>query len=216
MGHWQELAIATGALTTLVALYKVLWPILKWTWDKAKAGYKRVRAMLMPMFAYHDLKDQVTESRREISSVMDLLHTINKELKPNGGSSMRDQITRIERRQVLAEQRHRALIEDSDSGIFEADANGDCIWVNSTFCRLAGRMPAQLMGKGWKLAIRETDREKIERLWYAAISDDVEFDHEVMFEASADGIQRFRLISHKMLDDSGKPLGFMGVVTPLH
>lgn len=90
----------------------------------------------------------------QINSSLDSLNTrvddILSELKPNGGSSIKDAVTRIEIRQLFAGERQRALMQADTRGIFEADINGHLIWANKSFMQMLGANSLQeVRGNGW-------------------------------------------------------------------
>ena len=69
-----------------------------------------------------------------------------------------------------SEERFRTLATNAPVGIFQTDRDGRCIYVNSTWCRLAGMPPQEALGDGWKLAIHPQDRARAGKLWDACFS----------------------------------------------
>ena len=55
------------------------------------------------------------------------------ELTPNGGSSMKDALGRIETRQLIEVQVRKALNNDAIFGIWEADTDGKCTYALKGF-----------------------------------------------------------------------------------
>jgi PAS domain S-box-containing protein len=104
-----------------------------------------------------------------------LLETMEKEFKPNGGSSMRDAINRIELRQIIADQRVKALDNDSIRGVWEADQEGKLIHTNRTYQRIVGSTAEALDGFGWVNTIHPEDRESVMKEWDSAVKQQREF-----------------------------------------
>ena len=45
--------------------------------------------------------------------------------------------------------RHLALLELAPVGLFETDAEGNCLFVNRRWCEIAGMTAEQARGTGW-------------------------------------------------------------------
>ncbi|QAU32987.1 bifunctional diguanylate cyclase/phosphodiesterase [Janthinobacterium sp. 17J80-10] len=62
--------------------------------------------------------------------------------------------------------RYETLTQAVPVGIFETDANGDCLYVNQQWCDMAGMTREQAVGTGWKSALHPEDAEGVVALWY--------------------------------------------------
>ena len=67
-----------------------------------------------------------------------------------------------------SERRFRTLASSAPVGIFETDANGNCLFVNDRWCRITGMTPGTAGGEGWVRALHPDDRDRVCREWYAA------------------------------------------------
>lgn len=130
---------------------------------------------------------------REVGPLKEAITVIRKEVQPNGGSSIKDGISRIERAIGRLEEIQAARLNSDDMAIFEADAAGRYIWVNKSLAKLCGRESVELYDHGWKNCVHQDDREKVAEEWRSAIEDWREFEMD------------FRLVNH-----------FNGNVTPVH
>lgn len=65
-----------------------------------------------------------------------------------------------------SESRFRVLSDSSPLAIYETDKDGNCIYVNNEWCKLAGLSPKEAAGNGWVNGIHPEDREYIQKLWY--------------------------------------------------
>lgn len=79
----------------------------------------------------------------EQENIKECLKTITMEVKPNGGSSMKDTINslkisidRIEIRQQVIDQRTKASLHYKTQPLFEIDTSGRIVWYNESFKRL--------------------------------------------------------------------------------
>ncbi|MGE5340651.1 MAG: response regulator [Candidatus Omnitrophota bacterium] len=94
----------------------------------------------------------------------------------------------LENQLVQSELRFRTLAESSPVGIFQSDENGDCVYVNKSWCEMAGISPAQAMGRGWMAALHPDDREAIAAQWYGKIQSGEVFELEYRFQTPTGNI----------------------------
>ena len=107
--------------------------------------------------------------------LVDNIELVVAEFTPNGGSSIRDAVDRIEIRQLLSDQRQRVFFQDLNLAICETNADGECTRVNRTFARLTGRLPSELLKFNWVNAIDPDDRDRIFKEWLSAVEAKREF-----------------------------------------
>ncbi|MDP2363059.1 MAG: PAS domain S-box protein, partial [Ignavibacteria bacterium] len=67
-----------------------------------------------------------------------------------------------------SEQRFQTLTEISPVGIFQTDAKGFTLYVNSRWCQISGLSKDQAMGNGWLSAVHHEDKEKLGKGWKRA------------------------------------------------
>lgn len=143
----------------------------------------------------------------------DLINKINlivSELTPNGGGSIKDAITRIETRQVIAESRTKALLIDSDLGLWESDESGQCIWWNRTLESMHGREPT---GMNWIAAVVSGEREEVLREWEQSVRLKREFYMTITYQRQ-DGMKTPCIVkAYPLLDARRQVRGWVGVAT---
>jgi len=86
---------------------------------------------------------------------------IKKELTTNGGSSIKDTVNRIDRRQVMLDKRSKAIFYNVENPILEVDESGNILWANSSFHEKMGTK--NLTGLDWVSYIDEPQRENFIR-----------------------------------------------------
>lgn len=101
---------------------------------------------------------------------------IRKELTPNGGSSLRDAINRVETRVEGIEFAQQISWDFDTIPIFRTTGDGLCLWVNQTYLDLVKRGKDFLINKGWESCIHHEDREKVVKEWENACYDGRNFD----------------------------------------
>lgn len=136
---------------------------------------------------------------KKIVKSFETLDMISEQFAPNGGSTLRDAINRIEARQVVQEQRQKMLAMDAPFAIFETDAAGNYVDVNRTYCRWVGRSPSELSGKGWVNSIAQLWQEEVMDSWTMAVQQEREFT------------MKFRLV-----DTDGETMPVFGTAFPLY
>lgn len=161
--------------------------------------------------AEHDRKlDEALEVSRQNAQH---LSAIRSELSPNGGSSLKDQVTKIAMRMDISDQIRRVLADGRELALFETDASGSCVWVNGTYSRLVGMPPAAFQGFGWVNAIHPDDRERISEEWEFAVDQQREFRGLVRLFDAADVVHAMHC-SATPLRSNGKLVGYFGQMEP--
>jgi len=113
------------------------------------------------------------------------LLSIEKELKPNGGGSMRDELRMIGRQSRITAATMRSYVEESDDGSFETDDKGLWIFSNRALLRWVQRSVEDVTGYGWFGFVSRSDRDRIRNEWDIAISQKREFASEFMVVVDA-------------------------------
>jgi PAS domain S-box-containing protein len=124
------------------------------------------RKALVPLYGYARAKV------KRISDALDAIDAIKKEVFPNGSGSMRDSVDRSEKmvRKMaknifMSLAQNRSLFEQSETGMFEGDEEGELLWANRAFRQMTGMRLEQLDGSGWINAIHDDDRRRVENDW---------------------------------------------------
>ena len=98
----------------------------------------------------------------------DAVEEIKKELKTNGGNSLKDAVInlgktcdRIEVRQRIIEQRTKASLHYSNVALFETDEDGRLVWNNVHLCDLTQDISKSVEGYDWLNCINEDEREEV-------------------------------------------------------
>ena len=144
-----HLATIAGILTALAVIWKYLREPLKDFFANVK-------------FMYNAKAMQI-----EIDTKLD---TIMLQLVPNGGSSIKDSLDRIEDKQHFFGSFLKTQLDTHTKALFEADPQGNWTWVNRPHSRLTGFQTHEVMGDGWINLVAPECRERFGTKWNAAIS----------------------------------------------
>ncbi len=141
----ELVAIAIGSIGTVIGFFTFLW--------------KRFIKPLIKLIKNHDVF---------IKSVDDLRLLMEKELKTNGGNSIKDAIidmretcNRIENRQRVITQRTKAALHYSNVALFETDEDGRLVWSNSGLSQMVNGTTNSIEGYDWINLIKEDEREEV-------------------------------------------------------
>lgn len=92
------------------------------------------------------------------------VETIKKEVVLNSGSSLKDAVydlrkmcQRMENRQIIIDNRSKAVLCSLIEPVFETDARGNLVWANESFYKKMGK--SDLNGLDWIAYIEESCRE---------------------------------------------------------
>lgn len=147
-----------------------------------------------------------------LAKVLANLEDIKHQLKPNGGSSLRDAIDRIETRIIMAEQRAKFICMDGPVAVFEADAEGNFIHTNRTLTRWTGRTPDEFLGAGWVNAVAKSDRARIFTEWRTAVAQRREFDESFCLDPLTGDSVEINCSAFPMLDAKERLTGWIGII----
>ena len=115
------------------------------------------------------LLEEERERRKKQDLMYKAVEQIVQELKPNGGSSLRDSLDRVELGVQMLGQRFRIALYETDKGVLEFDSAGSLIWANRTFRDMLGRDMEELAGDGWVNGFPHERREALLDEWNGCI-----------------------------------------------
>ncbi|NBQ67421.1 MAG: PAS domain-containing protein [Nitrosomonadaceae bacterium] len=124
-------------------------------------------------YGWKPLRKVYLQLTKIINDHDDLSNKINRlyvEMTPNGGSSLCDSVRRMEVGIAKVETRHRAFLDSLRVIRFEADAQGDCLWVSSAYCELTGATNLNALGTGWTNILHPDDKELVLKEWASAVA----------------------------------------------
>jgi PAS domain S-box-containing protein len=120
---------------------------------------------------------------------------------------------RVEQELRAGERRFKTLAGSAPVGIFEADAGGNCLFVNDRWCAMAGMTPEAARGRGWADALHPEDRDRVFRGWYEAAREGREFADEYRFRSPQGIVTWLSGRAVAVRDEAGGVTGYIGTVT---
>ena len=141
----------------------------------------------------------INELILSIPQMREQLSVISKEIRPNGGSSIRDVVDRIEARQIIRDQTNEAQMSAIGLAYWRSDAEGRCTYASPSLCRMLGTNEAGIKGNNWASLIHPDDR--------AAVSDE--------WQRSGEENRVFNMTYRFVREDNGETITVRGHATPL-
>ncbi|WP_071190003.1 PAS domain S-box protein [Trichormus sp. NMC-1] len=114
-----------------------------------------------------------------------------------------------------SEQRYATLVTSAPVGIYRADTEGNCLYVNDRWCEIAGLTPEEAAGLGWSSGLHPEDRDMISAEWDRCTQTGGTFSLEYRF-LRPDGVETWvfgQAVQEKNLD--GKMTGYVGTITDI-
>ena len=137
------------------------------------------------------------------------------EITPNGGTSMKDKIDKIDDNLHLWQEIQLAMAADTKAALFRTDSEGNCVWVNRTYTKIVGRSFSEILGHGWQNVISQEDREKVVAEWYKSVEENREFSMDYNFETPDGEKTLVKGRGYKLVNSKGDLLGYWGNCTIL-
>lgn len=148
-------------------------------------------------------------------SIMSAMDDIKKEISPNGGSSLRDSVDRIEWMQVKHNLINIAQLNASDIAYWESDSNGLCVVASNSLCRLLGTSEPDIIGSNWASMIHEDDRGGVMHEWSESIRLKRSFNMAFRFVRHNKSIIHVESKSTPLINANGQMMGVWGRVTEI-
>lgn len=153
--------------------------------------------------------------KKRLSELKDLFKTIkiiSEEFRPNGGSTLRDAINRIESKITIEQQKTMAIIKSLPLGTWVADKTGKYIDVNRSLCRIIARTESEIQGDNWSNWIHPEDKESTWEEWQRCVANTINFDMVYRFVLPDGKIQRVHGVAYQLRDEKNILVGFLGTL----
>lgn len=160
----QEWAWIAAIVAPSGALYWLARPVALTAWRVVAAPVRVfITGLHRTIATVERIEGEVTQIKRRVEA----------ELGPNGGGSMKDQVTVIAARQA-------AIFDSMSRPAFQADATGRFVSVNRAFEMMTGFPSRDLMGMGWVNLIHQDQVEGFMLAWEHTIRDGRQLRREVV------------------------------------
>jgi PAS domain-containing protein len=131
---------------------------------------------------------------------------VSKELKTNGGSSMKDVLKKIEGKLTTVEFFLLSYWDSVVTPMFLTNEAGDCVWVNKSYLRLVNRSLPEVLGDGWINSVEQHEREAVRNEWDLACQEARDFD--MIYNISVDD----KLVKVHCRSHGSPKTGYLGTI----
>jgi PAS domain S-box-containing protein len=114
-----------------------------------------------------------------------------------------------------SEERFRILTMQAPVGIFLTDGDGNCLFVNEGWCRLAEMGAEEAQGQGWLGVIHAEDRQRVFHEWHRATQDGRPFASEYRFHLPDGKVIWLYGTAVALRNDAGEVTGYLGTLTDI-
>jgi two-component system cell cycle sensor histidine kinase/response regulator CckA len=114
-----------------------------------------------------------------------------------------------------SERHYRELVDLTPVGVFETDADGQCVFVNGAGVVIVGRPVEAVLGFGWGDALHPEDRPAVFGQWQASLREQRPFHAEYRFILPGDQEKWVLGQAIPRMSDDGRFGGFIGTITDI-
>lgn len=164
-----------------------------------------------------------------------MTETVYREMRPNGGTSMKDQINNlvvkgerlteqcgnIEKRLMLSEINSSkfkgifsSILSSIHLGHFVVNAKGEIEEVGTMLCRILKRSETELKKNNWQSWVSPDEKDAVTKEWKDAISTGRDFDMTFSCVHPDKKLQKIRMVVFKVQEVDGNGFsGFVGAIS---
>lgn len=154
---------------------------------------------------------------KKLDSIDLFLKDIKKELAYNGGNTLKDAVTKSLELITLLKLKFTYQMSTSEVPMFECEpTEGRYIWVNNALCELFGLSHEEMLGFGWLVGVKESEREDVYNHWNIALTKKIPYSwtYTVVNQKSGKEV-KCRAGATTIVLSNGKILEYCGFITPL-
>ena len=112
-------------------------------------------------------------------------------------------------------ERYEGILYNADTGMFQMDRSGRCIFINSALQKMSGLYPKKALNEGLESAIHPDDRDKFKKAWDTFVENGKVFDQIFRFQHKEDGDTHVLCHVSKVLDGKKEVDSYIGWVTDI-
>ena len=217
--NWSWSSIAATAAMIISAII-LLGTLVKAVKDIRTDGWQPFRERWINPWrtrrkARENLVIEMGTLRKSCDSMGAAIGEILKEVRPDGGSSLKDRVMGIDDKleNVIAERRHQT--ETSDTAIFKLDATGQMFYTNAAFRELVNAEDDQLNHNNYLSLMEDDDRRRFIRSRDEAIQFKMPLDAIVKFKLHGPHFISIRLQASPDVRHEGVLKGFFGTASKI-
>lgn len=114
-----------------------------------------------------------------------------------------------------SEGRFKTVADQAPVLIWMTDENGNCIYVNNSWCNFTGADPDHANGNGWLAFVHPEDRSSFESTWKDALQRRHSYELQFRFANAAGEYRHMRSNGKPRLSETGIFMGFIVLFTDI-
>lgn len=211
----MDLLGVLGIIVSLLSILSAFWTL----WKKVIKPALTIRKITL------EARKQNSERMQDALSKLD---KVLKEVLPNGGSSLRDSINRVEKNIKLIESNvsiindkvdnledtHRIALNMQQIAFWISGKQGEITYASPSMCKLVKRVESEMLGNGWISCISHEDTMRISKAWELSVEENRTFDEIYTFTSGDSSIRVHGIAFHKK-NSKGEYIGSYGTLTKL-
>lgn len=174
------------------------------------------KQVCVPLLEYIKESQQRIESQKRTEELQQQLalqvSKIYAEVTTNGGGSLKDAVGRIEKRQIINEQKVKITSNKLELAYSAFNIDGDCIESSIYLNRLLNRSESELLGNQWLNWICASDRERVKKDWRDSVEAKVGFNSIYCVMRPDNTTIKIEAGIDPLFDDHNNILGFFGTI----
>ena len=149
---------------------------------------------------------------QDVQRKLDSIAELSKELVPNGGTSLRDSVNRMEECVVALTSKMRMIVELNEWEAFESDRHGNWTCCTGNLERVTGLDNDEMLGYGWVNAIHPADRSRVVEEYKEALAQERDWICSFGLKHIGNGMtSEYRIRAHA-LRRNGQMFGYLGLI----
>jgi PAS domain S-box-containing protein len=109
-----------------------------------------------------------------------------------------------------SDAKFKAYTEQSTTAIYTTNTNGDCIYANENWLKIAGMTMAEAQGKGWINALHPEDLKEVQNNWYKSVKSNGKWSYEYRFINKKGKINWVNGTAKGLYNEVNELVGYLG------
>lgn len=155
------------------------------------------------------IKPMRLKMKNKKAELYNMVNSIHKELKFNGGGSIKDVIwqlketnTKILARIVQLEESQKIALNLQGQAFWLSNEEGLTTYASPTLCKILGHGESDLIGNNWVSWIIPEDRERVFDSWNFSVENGTVFDEQYVIKRSDGKLQKvLSLCFHRVVNN---------------
>ena len=110
-----------------------------------------------------------------------------------------------------SEERFRTLATHAPVGIYLTDHDGNCLYANPCWCRMAGLTLEEALGSGWIKGVHPEDQIAVFSGWQQMVESEGRWGLEYRFQTRDGKVTTVYGLANPQRDESGKVVRYVGI-----